>query len=684
MSEAAASAQEDVNNFPVNDNEELGAGLGEVGKRTTQSDALSPYKTTIEHGSTMNLKEPERKHGEEERRRVRKDFRIRYLNLKNSPFKHKHPKLRWYEYVKIILVCCTGIPLIRILLTVFAALTMAGLYAIISCCFTQREKSLVRFITTQGGTFGSRLCLFLWGFYYIPTRFRRGTNKCMGCIPCSGCCINTDAPLLVANHSSAVTDFVVLLAFHLPGFVAMEPVRHYPILGPLAEAIGCVFVDRRKKNKHTSMAAVIAKRANEYVPGISNPRLAVFCEGTVTQAQSLTKFRSGAFVAGAPVQPVCIRYSEYGSDLSTLSLAGGPSDLTIFLRMITNFINFVELEYLSVYEPSEAEKKDPSLYARNVRNEMAKVLGYPVSEHTYEDMFLQGKCGFDYYDKYALHKVSGLQLKAITGLSLRDLAKFVKAFKMLDEIESGYEMSRSMQDNNANSRPGMYDSNSKGGDSAGIDATGSPDNESMTKSTGKINRVSFHALALGIVNIHGQVVNQVYEVVSSTEKDTPNISELAGGADITNERIDIISAALGIAILKDVLPEDNKIRLAFHCNSEGLVSSRTIRSLIELHCNVTGVSSDTKSAVHKIPNIVQEGKVHIDDLVSAKAESPVLAAAADSWLDTKVPLLRKQSETEQPPSGADESKVPAKKRLPDLQHLRDLCLKVRLMNETEV
>lgn len=35
-------------------------------------------------------------------------------------------------------------------------------------------------------------------------------------------------------------------------------------------------------------------------------------------------------------------------------------------------ISFVVLQYLPVYNPSEEEKKDPSLYADNVQRLMAK------------------------------------------------------------------------------------------------------------------------------------------------------------------------------------------------------------------------------------------------------------------------------------------------------------------------
>lgn len=43
--------------------------------------------------------------------------------------------------------------------------------------------------------------------------------------------------------------------------------------------------------------------------------------------------------------------------------------------LLCQFVNRMEVRYLPVYRPSEAERADPELYAANVRNAMALVLG---------------------------------------------------------------------------------------------------------------------------------------------------------------------------------------------------------------------------------------------------------------------------------------------------------------------
>ncbi|KAK2560696.1 Lysophosphatidylcholine acyltransferase 2 [Acropora cervicornis] len=75
--------------------------------------------------------------------------------------------------------------------------------------------------------------------------------------------------------------------------------------------------------------------------------------GTCTNRKCLITFKPGAFYTGCPVQPVAIRYPN---------------------RLL-----------LPVYKPDTEEIHDGKLFARNVREQVAKVLNVPVTEHSYED-----------------------------------------------------------------------------------------------------------------------------------------------------------------------------------------------------------------------------------------------------------------------------------------------------------
>ncbi|XP_034981517.2 lysophosphatidylcholine acyltransferase 1 isoform X2 [Zootoca vivipara] len=113
------------------------------------------------------------------------------------------------------------------------------------------------------------------------------------------------------------------------------------------------------------------------------PQIMIFPEGTCTNRSCLITFKPGAFIPGVPVQPVILRYPN---KLDTITWTWqGPGALKILWLTLCQFHNFVEIEFLPVYIPSEEEKRNPSLYANNVRRVMAQALGVPVTDYTFED-----------------------------------------------------------------------------------------------------------------------------------------------------------------------------------------------------------------------------------------------------------------------------------------------------------
>ncbi|XP_074680482.1 lysophosphatidylcholine acyltransferase 1 isoform X4 [Strix aluco] len=90
-----------------------------------------------------------------------------------------------------------------------------------------------------------------------------------------------------------------------------------------------------------------------------------------------------AFIPGVPVQPVVLRYPN---KLDTITWTWqGPGALEILWLTLCQFHNSVEIEFLPVYIPSEEERKNPVLYANNVRRVMAEALGVSVTDYTFED-----------------------------------------------------------------------------------------------------------------------------------------------------------------------------------------------------------------------------------------------------------------------------------------------------------
>jgi len=159
---------------------------------------------------------------------------------------------------------------------------------------------------------------------------------------------------------------------------------NFPFIGSLMAATKAILIDRNDPNSRQNAKLAINSRAqagflnNQWFPVL------VYPEGACTNGTTLISFKMGAFSPGLPVQPVCIRYPHKHLDLAWTEQTD-ESFASRFIKMAMQFHNFVEIDFLPVYTPSEEEKADPILYAENVRSVMAKHMGVPVTEHSYED-----------------------------------------------------------------------------------------------------------------------------------------------------------------------------------------------------------------------------------------------------------------------------------------------------------
>jgi hypothetical protein len=96
----------------------------------------------------------------------------------------------------------------------------------------------------------------------------------------------------------------------------------------------------------------------------------VFPEGTTSNGAALLPFRSGAFRAGLPVQPVLLQYRWTHMSPSWESV---PT-LWWLWRLLTQASHGVTLTFLPPYAPSPAERAEPRLFADGVRRYMAAAL----------------------------------------------------------------------------------------------------------------------------------------------------------------------------------------------------------------------------------------------------------------------------------------------------------------------
>lgn len=135
--------------------------------------------------------------------------------------------------------------------------------------------------------------------------------------------------------------------------------------------MGCLYVDRTKRpinSGEPGIAALVKQRMLDAESGrLPDARpLLLFPEGTTTNGKFMLPFKTGAFLAGAPLQPVIIRYHTGRFSVAWESV---PAARHIFLTLCTP-IHSVTCYELPVHVPTAEEKKDPRVYAEHVRKKM--------------------------------------------------------------------------------------------------------------------------------------------------------------------------------------------------------------------------------------------------------------------------------------------------------------------------
>ncbi|XP_056382287.1 lysophosphatidylcholine acyltransferase 2 isoform X2 [Hyla sarda] len=189
-----------------------------------------------------------------------------------------------------------------------------------------------------------------------------------------------EAPICVVAPHSSFFDGIAVIASGMPSTVSRVENVSVPIFGSILRALQPVVVSRVDPDSRRNTINEITKRATS---GGEWPQVLIFPEGTCTNRSCLISFKPGAFLPLVPVQPIVLRYPN---TLDTVTWTWqGYTVAKLLLMTVCQVCTNVEVEFLPVYVPSEDEKKDYFLYANNVRNVMARSLGKPITDHTYED-----------------------------------------------------------------------------------------------------------------------------------------------------------------------------------------------------------------------------------------------------------------------------------------------------------
>ncbi|KAM8869883.1 lysophosphatidylcholine acyltransferase 1 isoform 2-T2 [Spinachia spinachia] len=210
-----------------------------------------------------------------------------------------------------------------------------------------------------------RVMWFAGGFHWMTVKGRRA--------------MPAEAPILtLAPHSSYFDAIPVTMT--MASIVMKAESKDIPLWGTLIKFIRPVFVSRSDQDSRKKTVEELKRRAHS---GGEWPQIMIFPEGTCTNRSCLITFKPGAFIPAVPVQPVVIRYPN---KLDSITWTWqGPGAFEILWLTLCQLHNEFVIEFLPIYTPSEEEKNNPALFANNVRRVMAKALGVPITDYSFED-----------------------------------------------------------------------------------------------------------------------------------------------------------------------------------------------------------------------------------------------------------------------------------------------------------
>uniref|UniRef100_A0A0D9V058 Phospholipid/glycerol acyltransferase domain-containing protein n=1 Tax=Leersia perrieri TaxID=77586 RepID=A0A0D9V058_9ORYZ len=224
-----------------------------------------------------------------------------------------------------------------------------------------------RVAVVRSGRALARAMLFVFGFYRIRVTDRSSPNADAEDTHQDQSEELEIPGAIVSNHVSYL-DILYHMSVSFPSFVAKESVSRLPLVGLISKCLGCIFVQRESKASDSKgVSGAVTERVQEVCQDKNCPMMLLFPEGTTTNGDYLLPFKTGAFLARVPVQPVILRYPYTMFSPAWDSMDGARH---VFL-LLCQFVNYIEVIRLPVYYPSKQEKEDPKLYANNVRKLIA-------------------------------------------------------------------------------------------------------------------------------------------------------------------------------------------------------------------------------------------------------------------------------------------------------------------------
>jgi 1-acyl-sn-glycerol-3-phosphate acyltransferase len=160
------------------------------------------------------------------------------------------------------------------------------------------------------------------------------------------------ATVFVANHVSWV-DIIALHSQRMMGFVAKREIAGWPLVGWMAARGETIF---HQRGSTESLGGVLHEMLARLRAGRS---VGVFPEGRTRDGREVGPFHARIFLAaveaGAPVQPVALRYGAGGGAQTAVAFRPGEDFVGNFLRLLGEPARIAEVRFLAPIAPGDAE-----------------------------------------------------------------------------------------------------------------------------------------------------------------------------------------------------------------------------------------------------------------------------------------------------------------------------------------
>ncbi|KAG8470260.1 hypothetical protein KFE25_008681 [Diacronema lutheri] len=274
-----------------------------------------------------------------------------------------------YEQLKVALMTVSGLASLRLAMA-FASFALGALTLNVAARVgrSARLGPALREPLVSAALACARLSLWWIGYFHVLSSGRIARSS--------------EARILVANHVGLIEVLALYAAARCPSFVTRVENISLPLFAGVAHVSRAIVVDRELRASRERTLREIDERAREPC----GRQLMVFPEGTCNNQHSLFRFNRGAFQPGLPVQPVLFHfpYTHFNPCL-TGEATGGHELPGLMWRTACQLVNRMEMLFLPVHAPCEAERADPLLYAANMQALMARHLHVPMTDATLAD-----------------------------------------------------------------------------------------------------------------------------------------------------------------------------------------------------------------------------------------------------------------------------------------------------------